>query len=255
MPYRILKPILAGAAAFLLAACASTSRFEGMDAQTLYGVAVEEYEAGDDGAAAEALDRLLLSFPAFEQAAEAFFLLAESYFRDEQYITATSEYTRFLDRYPAHPRAPDAALGVCESYVGLSPISQRDQTFTQQALTVCRNVMADYRGHAAAERAAQHVQEMREKLAKKDYESGDYYLRRDLYLPSVVYFEQVVESYPETPWAPRALLGIIEAYRAIGYEDEVEEARQQLLSRYPDSPEARELGGNVGSAPAAPPAA
>jgi outer membrane protein assembly factor BamD len=248
MPYRTVKMIALAAGALFLGACASTSRYEGLDAQALYRMAQEEYEAGKYRNAAETLDRLLLAFPTFEQAAQAFLLMAEAYYEDEQYITASSEYTRFLDRYPAHPRAPEAALGVCRSYVGLSPISQRDQTFTDQALTVCRNVVADYRGTPVAEEALAHVEEMRDKLARKDYESGFYYLRRDLYLPSVVYFELVVERYPETAWAPKALMGIIEAYEAIGYEDEVDEAEQQLLSRYPDSPEAREIGGNTAGA-------
>jgi len=226
----------------LLAACASGSKYQGLDAAGVYRLAQEEYEREDYGDAAETLDRLLLVYPNFEQAAEAIYLLAEAYFHDEQYITASAEYARFRSRFPAHPLAPKAALGECRAYAELSPIPQRDQAFTDQALAVCRNVAADYRALPEAEEASGVADAMLEKLAEKLYDNGSYYLRREFYDSSIIYFEEVVERYSETSWAPKALLGIIRAYEAIGYEDEVEAAREQLRSRYPDSPEARSIG-------------
>lgn len=253
MFYRITKlVILAGVLS--LAGCASGSKYRGLDAAGVYRLALEEYERGDYGDAAETLDRLLLAYPTFEQAAEAYLLLGEAYFNDEQYITSAAEYARFLSRYPAHPGAPKAGLGECRSYARLSPIPQRDQAFTDQALAVCRNVVADYPGLPEAEEAAQVANAMREKLAQKVYENGSYYLRREFYDSSIIYFEQVVERYPETVWAPRSLLGILQAYEAIGYEDEVAATRDRLLTRYPESTEARSIrtgddSGTPGSAP------
>jgi outer membrane protein assembly factor BamD len=230
-----------------LAACASSSKYQGLNAEGVYRLAQSEMADEDYSDAAETLDRLLLVYPNFEQAADANFLLASAYYLDEQYITAASEYTRFLDRYPGNPRAPEAALGICRSYAALSPISQRDQTFTDQALAVCRNVVADYSGHEVAAEAAELSNEMRGKLARKTYENGSYYLRRDLFDSAIIYFEDVVANYPETSYAPEALLGIIRAYEAIGYEDEVEQARNRLLSEYPDSDAARSLGTESGA--------
>ena len=224
-------------------ACASNSKYQGLDATGVFLLAQEEMADEDYGDAAESLDRLLLVYPNFEDGGEANFLLANAYFLDEQYITAASEYTRFLDRYPGHPRAPEAALGVCRAYSELSPISQRDQTFTDQALAVCRNVVADYPTLPVAQEAAQLSNEMRGKLARKIYENGDFYLRRGLNDSAIIYFEDVVNNYPESEFAPDALLGIIEAYQRIGYEDEVQQARDRLLTDYPDSEAARSLGG------------
>lgn len=240
---RILDTVFLAGALGAVTACASGSKYQGLDAPAVYRLAQEEFANEDYRDAAETLDRLLLVFPTFEQAAEAHYMMAEAYFLSEQYITASSEYVRFLDRYPAHPDAPVAALGVCRSYSELSPISQRDQTFTEQALTVCRNVVADHPDHEVAREAAELSNAMRGKLARKIYDNGAYYLRRQLYDSSIIYFEDVVDAYPETEWAPKALLGMIEAYEKIGYEDERDTARDRLLSQYPDSPEAREISG------------
>lgn len=240
MSTRALLTTAGMVAALALQGCGSTSKYQGLDAAGVFRLAQQELAEEDWGNASETLDRLLISFPDFERAEEAQFLLAEAYFRDEQYITAASEYARFLDRYPGSSRAPEAALGICQADEALSPITQRDQTYTDQALSVCRNVVTDYPGHPAAAEAAAIANGMRAKLARKLYDNGGYYLRRNLYDSAIIYFEDVVEQYPETEWAPRALASIIEAYTAIGYEDEVETARNRLLSQYPDSPEAKE---------------
>ncbi|MDT8340457.1 MAG: outer membrane protein assembly factor BamD [Longimicrobiales bacterium] len=242
--------VVSAAGVVVLGACASASKFQGMDAEGIFRLAQEEFERENYGDAAETLDRLLLAYPTFSQAPAAHLLLGDAYFRDEQYITASSEYGRFLDRYPAHPEAPKAALGVCRSFAELSPISQRDQSYTQQAVATCLNVVADFPGAPEAGAALEVATAMRTKLARKAYENGSFYLRRDLNDSAVIYFESVVREYPETEWAPRALLGIIEAYREIGYDDEVADARNRLLTRYPDSPEARSLGeGGVAGVP------
>lgn len=224
-------------------ACASGSRWDGLTAAELFEVGRGEYDSGDYGDAVQTLERLLLGNPGFEQAAEAQIMLARAYFLDEQFILAQSEFTRFLDRYPAHPQAPAAALGVCRSNESLSPISQRDQTFTEQAVQVCRNVAADWQGTAQGDSAATVAVAMRAKLAKKQYDTGLYYLDH-LGVPdaAILYWEDLVANFPETEWAPAALAGIIDAYTRIGYEDEVEATKQRLVEAYPESPQAREVG-------------
>lgn len=246
----LIRTCLGAVLAFLAlasSACASGSRWQGLTSAQLYEMGRTEFESGDYGDAVETLERLLLASPGFEQAAEAQALLARAYFLDEQFILAQSEFTRFLDRYPAHPQAPAAALGVCRSNEALSPISQRDQTFTEQAVQVCRNVASDWQGTPQADSAAAIAVAMRAKLAKKQYDTGVYYLDH-LGVPdaAILYWEDVVETYPDTEWAPAALAGIIDAYTRIGYDDEVEAARQRLLQGYPESPQARAVGADGG---------
>jgi outer membrane protein assembly factor BamD len=237
---RRISPALLGLA---LAACASSPRYQGMTADQLHALAQEEYARGDDGKAAEALETLLVTFPGYAQAAEAQMLLAEAYFRDGKHVTAQAEYRRFLDRYPTHGRAAEAALGMCRSAGALSPITQRDQTFTEQAVQICGETARSYAGTPEGEEAAEVAEAMREKLARKTFETGEYYLRRGFHHPAIVYFDLVLESYASTSFAPRALVGTMEAYEALGYEDEVEAARERLLTSYPDSPEARQVAG------------
>jgi len=179
---------------------------------------------------------------------EARLLLGHAYYGQEEYLTAASEYRRFLDRYPGHPKAPEAGLGRCRSLAQLSPRPERDQTYTEQALTECGNVAIDFSGLPEADEAAEIAQDMREVLAEKAYLTGGFYLRREMHDSAITYFELVMNRYPSTTAAPKALLGIYRANQAIGYDDLAATAREQLLARYPDSEAAKELspGGSRG---------
>ncbi|WP_405286551.1 outer membrane protein assembly factor BamD [Gaopeijia maritima] len=245
--HRTFRPAILMVLALTVGGCTSVPRWQGLTSAQLWTMAQEEFAAGEYGDAVETLERLILGSPGFEQAADAQMMLARAYYLDEKFILAQSEFTRFLDRHPGHPDAPSAALGMCRSNRELSPISQRDQTFTEQALQICRNVSSDWQGTAQADSAATVAAEMQVKLARKKYDTGAYYLRLGVPTAAVLYWEEVVALYPETEWAPAALTGIIDAYTQLGYDDEVEAARTRLLEGYPDSPQAREIGAERGT--------
>ena len=221
-------------------ACASGNRFQNMPAPDLHALAQQEFDRRDLDDAIETLDRLLLVYPDYPQIAEARFLLARAYHEDQQFLLSADEYLRFLERHAGHTLAPEAALGVCRSYVSLSPIPPRDQTYTRQAYNVCRDVAREYASAAVAGEAATVAQEMRSKLAEKEYDSGRHYYDRGGYDSAIILWEMMLTEYADTPWAPRALAGIQCAWLEIGYDDDAEDARLRLQNLYPDSDEARQ---------------
>jgi len=235
---RIMVLALATAA---LGGCGSANPYQGMSDQQLFALARQKYESHDWDDATRALDRFFVSFGGSELAADARLLQADTYFGKGDYLTARSEYQRFLDRYPGNEKAPVAALGMCKSLAELSPVPERDQQYTNEAITVCRNVVNDYAGAPESREAAVIANDMRVKLAEKEFLNADFYFRRKLYDSAIKYYEFVVQLYPETEYASRALLGIYRSNRAIGYDDLAEDARKQLLDKYPDSPAAAEV--------------
>lgn len=228
------------------AACASAPPYQGMTADDLYALGKEQFDAGDWEDAAQTLDHLLLRVadPSFDKAAEARLMLAQAYYNHGDYLTAQGEFTRYVNRYPGNEEAPEAALGVCRSFAKLSPIPERDQTYTRQAVSVCQNVISDYTGidDEVAQAAQEVTNEMRSKLGEKVYLNAMQYFDREFWHSSIIYFEAVVDDFGDTKWAPKAIVGMINAYGKVGFDEEVEQWRQTLLNSYPDSPEAKRLG-------------
>ncbi len=225
----------------LCVACASTPPYFGLTASQLLEYSQEAFDREDWDEAVTALERLVQGAPGFDQMAEARMLLAQAYLNKGDYITANSEFVRFSSTYPTHELMSDAALGLCRSHSRLSPILDRDQQYTVQALSSCQAVTLDYPGTPEAAEADSIRDVMVEKLAWRDVGRGEFYFRRGLLDSGLIYFEQALESFPDTNAAPAALLFIYRSYQRLEYEEEAVEARQRLLDRYPDSPEAEEV--------------
>jgi len=228
----------------LAAACGGRDRFSGLTADGIYQMALNEIAEEDWGNAIEALERFNVTFGDDPRIPEVRMRLADAHFADGDYLTARAEYQRFRDRFVQHPRVAEAALGECRSLAALAPVPQRDQTHTEEALTVCGNITVDYAGRPEAAQAAEIRTELRRLMAEKEYLNASHYFRRRQYDPAIKYFEFVVALYPDTEFAARALLGIYRANLEIGYDDLAEEARARLLRDYPTSVEAQELTAN-----------
>jgi outer membrane protein assembly factor BamD len=224
------------------AACGgSAGRYEGVPPEQLLQIASTEYQEGDHDNAIEALDRLLLVHGDWDRIAEARLMLGDVYYDRGDYLTARAEYTRFLDRYAGSPGSAEAALGVCRSLSHLAPTPERDQGYTQEAITSCRNVVIDFSGTPESAEAARISNELRYTLAEKEFLNAEFYYRRKLWDAAIKYYEFVATLYPESEFAPQALLGLYRSNQQIGYDDLAEEARQRLLDRYPDSESAAEI--------------
>ena len=240
----MLRFLLLGFTLASLACGGGANLYQGMDPLSIYQMASEEYEAGEYDNAIQALDRILQAYGDWEGALGARLLLGHAYYEKADYLSAQSEYNRFLDRYASHEDAPIAALGVCRALSALSPDLQRDQTYTNEAITICRNVVIDYSGTSQSVEAAEIANQMRMKLAEKELRTADFYLNRKLYDSAILYYEFVISFYSDTEFAPWALMGLYQSNLAIGYDDLAEEAKERLLREYPESEAAAELGTN-----------
>ena len=225
-----------------LAACGGRgSQYQDMLPEELFERATTEFSEANHDNAIEVLDRLLVAHGDWERVPAARLMLGDVYFDKGDFLTARSEYQRYLDRYPTQAGAPDASLGVCRSLAALAPMPQRDQTYTDEAMSNCRNVVIDYAGSTHSVQAAEISNELRLKLAEKEYLTADFYFRRGVWFSAIKYYEFVTNLYPESDFAAPALLGIYRSNLEVGYEDEAEAARQLLLDRYPDSDAAAEI--------------
>jgi len=224
-------------------ACAATNQFQGMTLDRVYDAGRQAYDDHDWDKAIDAFQEVLFGAPGADEAPMARFLMADAYYRKGDYVTAATEFTNFLERYRTHSFAPSAALGVCRSMVAISPIVERDQTDTRRAHLSCSHAATDYEGTPQADSAQTLASRMWLKMARKLYLNGEFYYKRKLYDSALLYYQDVVDSYPDTEVAPRALQRMYETYQNIGYAEEAQQTRQKLLEDYPDSDAARQLQG------------
>lgn len=162
---------------------------------------------------------------------DAQFYLAESYYKDRQFILAASEYERFISYYPQNELREEVEYKLAMCFYEQSPRYRLDQSPTRRAIELFQLFNTKYPDSEFVVDAADKIDELRNKLARKSYEAAEFYLRTDRYRAATIYYSQVIDQYPESKWADASLLKQIETF--ITYADNSIAARQ--VERYSEA--------------------
>ena len=226
----------------LLAAAACGPKEPPLDqfeANTLLDRGMAAYRDEEWSDAIRYLDHFVLENPTHPRVQEARYYLADSFYGREEYITAAGRFTRLAEDYPNGEWADDARFRVCEAYRELAPEPTLDQAYTQGAIDHCQSLIVYHPDSEHVPAAREIVRVMENRLARKAYLNGQFYSRRQAFDSAIIYYESVVQRWPQSPAAPDALAAMIEAYDRIGYDDDAAATRERLLRDYPESDAAR----------------
>ncbi|SRR5258705_515504 len=191
---------------------------------------------GDFRRAQIILLRLNFEFaPGQPEAAVARYYLAECAFQSGDRVQAAHEFRRVADEFPASEYAPLALLRAGDSNLRLWRRAELDPTYGETALSIYQELTGRYPESDAAARARPHVRRLQNQFAEKSYKNGMFYFRRKAYDSAIIYFKDVIASYPDATLAPDALLRLVDSYRAIGYKDELQETCAHLRRFYPQA--------------------
>lgn len=200
-------------AAFVFASCKNSDLIQRGDSlEVAFDKAMAFYEKEDYSNASEAFETVVQLARGTEYGQDAQFYLAESYYNNERYLLAASEYERFISLFPRVERRQEAQFKEAYCYYKLSPRFKLDQDYTRTAIEKFQLYNSRFPNSEKADEVGQYISEMRTKLAKKLYHSGDLYLRTDRYEAAVIYYDLTIDKYPETKWAQRALVDEIKTY-------------------------------------------
>ena len=193
---------------------------------------------------------LLFREPLHATSDSARYLLADSYFRTGDHLLAANEFRMLATSRPNSEVADEAQFGMCRAYWEMSPSIPRDQDFTRRAIDACTRLMEFFPRSPLIPEAELLISEANEKLAAKQARVGTWYFDRKLYESSIIYFEAIVQEFPQAEVIPEVLLRLHDSYSEVGFRAEAETVRGILLERFPDSPEARRFAPDGDQVPA-----
>lgn len=169
-------------------------------------------------------------------AARAHFFMGEAHLAAGNAVLAAREFRRTADEGTDEALAPQALLRVGDAYSELWRRPELDPSFGQTAIATYQEVQSRYPRSPAAVTAQARVAELQERLAYKTYRAGLYYMRLRAYDSAIIYFRDLVATYPRSVNAPSALLKLVQAYRAIGYVEELKETCGYIRKYHADAP-------------------
>jgi len=176
---------------------------------------------------------------------QSYFYLGEAHTGRHEYILAAQAYSRIPESFPEDTLAGIATFDAGMSYSKLWRKPSLDSDYGQTALATLQSFLAAYPDSPLVDKAKAEIDKLNEWFAIKSYDAGMFYLKRKAYDSAIIYFQEIVASYPETEHARMALLRLVEAYGKIGYKEEVAETCSTLREKYSGNAEVREACASV----------
>ncbi len=242
-----------GILALLTSVFCSCSSSDGSDIKTddpeqAFKIAKRKFDRKDYVDAIEDFSFIKLKFPGTKIADQVQFYLAESYYYRNEYILAAYEYETMLKNYPLSPLIPDTRYKLGLSYYELSPKFSLDQEYTNYAVSELKTFLEFYPTHKNAPDAEKKLKELENKLAYKNFRTGELYMKMDNYRAASIYFSNVYEQYIDSEWADDAMIGHADALINIKKYDEAKKILEKFYKLFPKSelkPKADKLNNTV----------
>jgi outer membrane protein assembly factor BamD len=191
---------------------------------SLWRQAEQAIRRGKWADAEKLLTRVVLEFsPGDPRIARAHFWLGEAAFAQGRQLEAAREFRRASDETPNDPIAPEALLRLGDVYADLWRRPELDPTYGQTAVSTYQELTNRYPGTDPAKRAQLRIAELNERFAYKLYKAALFYFRLKAYDSAILYLKDLVATYPKATVVPEALVKLVEAYRKLGYREDVQE--------------------------------
>lgn len=209
----------------------------------LYEAGKREFDRAKWNNAIAAFERLTFDLPTRDTLLpRAHWYLGQSRLRKRDRLLATQSFMRLAEDFPDDSLADDALLAAGDAYRGMWRRPALDPQYAVLAQSQYRLLVATYPDSPLAVTGTARLRLIDEWLAGKDYETGMHYKRRRAYDSAILYFRDVVQTYPNTDKARQSMLRLVEIYRlpAINYKEDAVEVCGALRAGFPTDPEVLE---------------
>lgn len=220
--------------ALAIGACSSEELIEQLTPQERFDRAMNYFREGDYVEAEKEFRVVVLQFQGTALADDAQFYLGECQYMREQYILAAYEYEVLLRTMPTSEYVPRARFRRAMCYYNQSRESYRDQTETKKAIDEFQAFLEYHPTDTLAREAAEKIQELNTKLAKKEFDNGVLYMKMQNYKAAIIYFDYVLERFHDTPYAEEAQLRKAEALLLRKRPSEALAEIDRYFQRYPN---------------------
>jgi outer membrane protein assembly factor BamD len=215
------------------AGCGSSQLSEGLSVEQRFEAGKAKFDDGDYLEAIAEFEIVKVQFPGSNYADDAQFYLGECHYEREEFLLAAEEYLTLRRNMPSSPLDTISQLKIALCYYNLSPPYRLDQRYTNRAIDEFQTFIEYFPTHARAREAAEKIQELNSRKAKKDFESAVLYMKMEYYKAATVYYSSVIDRYYDTEFAEPALEGRIRAYVARKKTADALADIDRYLEKYP----------------------
>ena len=238
MKYSLFIPVL-----FLLVfeGCSSSVDTTNMTGENRLSYAISLYNDEDYLEAINELQAILLQYPGSSISDDAQFYLAKTRFARKEYIMAAFEFSKLIKNMPASEFVPESQYMLADCYYELSPNFNLDQKYTRKAIQEFQAFIDFFPTNERVADAEKKIDELNNKLAEKTYSIAGIYEKLDYLKAAVIYYDEVIDNYHDTPYAPLAMYNKINVLVERDRSNDAITEIDKFIEKYPDSRRIDEL--------------
>lgn len=206
-----------------------------LEDQQIYALAEKSVASGNYEKAISYYRTLERSYPTSKLASQSKLKVAWAQYKAGNFADALTELDRYAVRYPDSDQLDYVywLKGLC--YFERMPPPQKDQAYTIKAMENFSVVTKNWPDGQYAKDAQVKFDILVDQLAAKEMHIGRQYLKKKNYTAALNRFNYVVEKYDTSTHTPEALHRQVEAYLALGLQDDALRTAQVLGHNYPNS--------------------
>jgi outer membrane assembly lipoprotein YfiO len=154
--------------------------------------------------ALEVYNQVIENAPYGKYAPKSQFKIGECYKRLMQYNEAVAAFQKVIDEYPKSPLVKEARYEVanCAYLASLRP--DYDQELTDEAIEEYKKFASQSGNIKLRKQAAGIITQLEEKKAESIFKTASFYERGRHYKSAALYYEEILDKYPNTAHAELA---------------------------------------------------
>ena len=220
----------------LLTSCNGFNKLvSGNDFDAKYKAAVEYYEHRDYSRAIQLFENLIMYYHGKENAENISWYYAQSLMAEKDYFSAGHQFKNFFKRFPYSEHAEDALYLSAECKYKESPEYYLDQKITKEAIQEYESFVDRFPNSVHIPDINSHLDELRGKLMRKDYEIAYGYYKVESYNSAYVSLQRFLNNYPDSPLREDAMFYMLASgyeYGMGSQESKMKERLQQVVNDF-----------------------
>lgn len=143
------------------------------------------------------IENLLADYKGTDTGEQLYFILAESYFKNKDYIVAAYHYKTFKDLYSRNPNAELASMRLADCYKNEVPRLELEQSDTEKAIEYYNVFLSEYPNSSYTEQALTNLKSLKRRLELKALDAANLYYKTGNYRAAAVTYKNVLNKFPE----------------------------------------------------------
>lgn len=226
---------------FAIWGCGSSVDTANMTPEARLAYSIKLYNDEDYEQSVNEFSNLVMQYPGNAIVDTAQYYAGMSRFQRKEYILGAYEFSKLIKNMPASKLIAESQYMLADCYYKLSPNFTLDQKYTRSAIKEFQAYIDFFPTGDKVAESEDKIKELNEKLAHKEYNAAYIYSKLEYYRAALIYYENVVEIYHDTKYAPLAMYDKIQLLISRDRKNEALVEIDKYLQRYPTDSHFKEM--------------